>query len=30
VSEVPLPAAAWLMIAGIAGLSAASRRKKVA
>lgn len=29
-SEVPLPAAAWLMIAGIAGLGAASRGKKAA
>lgn len=30
VSDVPLPAAAWLMIAGIAGLGAASRGKKAA
>ncbi len=27
VAEVPLPAAAWLMIAGLAGLSVAGRRK---
>ncbi|MBY0423291.1 MAG: VPLPA-CTERM sorting domain-containing protein [Parvularculaceae bacterium] len=27
---VPLPAAAWMMLAGIGGLTAASRRKKAA
>ncbi|PQA89116.1 VPLPA-CTERM sorting domain-containing protein [Hyphococcus luteus] len=30
VSEVPLPAAAWLMIAGLGGLGFAGRRKKAA
>ncbi len=30
VSEVPLPAAAWLMIAGLGGLGAASRKRKAA
>ena len=29
-SEIPLPAAAWLMIAGIGGLGFASRKKKAA
>lgn len=30
VSDVPLPAAAWLMIAGLSGLGFAGRRKKAA
>ncbi|MEE2692931.1 MAG: VPLPA-CTERM sorting domain-containing protein [Pseudomonadota bacterium] len=29
-SEVPLPAAAWLMLAGLGGLGFASRKKKAA